>query len=85
MPATTSGPPDRMSSACLFPLIVRGTLLEDGLQRLGLVSLTGYDRTEDRARAIAAGFDDHLVKPVGMEALGALVSRLVSERNAAKP
>lgn len=29
-----------------------------------LVAVTGYGRTEDRARTRAAGFDDHLVKPV---------------------
>jgi len=29
-----------------------------------LVAMTGYGRPEDRARALAAGFDDHLVKPV---------------------
>jgi two-component system, sensor histidine kinase len=29
-----------------------------------LVAMTGYGRPEDRARALAAGFDVHLVKPV---------------------
>jgi CheY-like chemotaxis protein len=29
-----------------------------------LISQTGYGRPEDRARALAAGFDVHLVKPV---------------------
>ena len=29
-----------------------------------LIALTGYGQTEDRRRALAAGFDDHLVKPV---------------------
>ncbi|HET6899530.1 MAG TPA: ATP-binding protein, partial [Vicinamibacteria bacterium] len=29
-----------------------------------LVAMTGYGRPEDRARALAAGFDAHLVKPV---------------------
>ena len=31
---------------------------------LRLVAMTGYGRPEDRARALAAGFDAHLVKPV---------------------
>jgi len=31
---------------------------------LRLVAMTGYGRPEDRARALAAGFDEHLVKPV---------------------
>jgi PAS domain S-box-containing protein len=29
-----------------------------------LVALTGYGMRDDRARALAAGFDDHLVKPI---------------------
>jgi CheY-like chemotaxis protein len=29
-----------------------------------LVAMTGYGRPEDRARALASGFDAHLVKPV---------------------
>jgi signal transduction histidine kinase/CheY-like chemotaxis protein len=38
----------------------------DGLK---LVALTGYGRDSDRARSAAAGFDVHLVKPVGIEQL----------------
>lgn len=34
-----------------------------------LLALTGYGRPEDRARALAAGFDDHLVKPVSFDRL----------------
>jgi len=34
-----------------------------------LVALTGYGQADDRERAIAAGFDDHLVKPVDLPAL----------------
>ena len=34
------------------------------LRDIHLVAVTGYGRPEDRARARAAGFDDHLVKPV---------------------
>ena len=34
-----------------------------------LVALTGYGQDEDRRRAIAAGFDHHLVKPTSLEAL----------------
>ncbi|MGH8217906.1 MAG: PAS domain S-box protein [Steroidobacteraceae bacterium] len=36
---------------------------------LRLVAVTGYGRAEDRQRACAAGFDDHLVKPVDLQSL----------------
>lgn len=36
---------------------------------LRLVALTGYGQQEDRDRSHAAGFDDHLVKPVSPQAL----------------
>jgi CheY-like chemotaxis protein len=39
------------------------------LEGLRLVALTGYGQTEDRQRTRAAGFDDHLVKPVNFVAL----------------
>ncbi len=38
-------------------------------QRLHLVAVTGYGQAEDRQRALSAGFNDHLVKPVEMVAL----------------
>lgn len=44
-----------------------------------LVALTGYGRDEDRERTRDAGFDHHLVKPVDLEALQALVARDRSE------
>ena len=34
-----------------------------------LVALTGYGQAEDKARAWAAGFDDHLAKPADLRAL----------------
>ena len=39
------------------------------LPDLRLVALTGYGQADDRDRAIAAGFDDHLVKPADLLAL----------------
>ncbi|HYV56782.1 MAG TPA: ATP-binding protein, partial [Candidatus Nitrosopolaris sp.] len=49
---------------------IRGEL---GPARPALVALTGYGRDEDKARARAAGFDQHLVKPVDPDVLGPLV------------
>lgn len=38
-----------------------------------LVALTGYGQPSDRERAMAAGFDAHLVKPIGMDALDVVI------------
>ena len=46
------------------------------LKHLVLVALTGYGLSEDKARAMAAGFDHHLVKPVDLDALQELVERV---------
>jgi signal transduction histidine kinase len=40
------------------------------------VPLTGYGQEEDRRRALAVGFDEHLTKPVGFDRL----QRLLAER-----
>jgi two-component system, chemotaxis family, CheB/CheR fusion protein len=37
---------------------------DPALKRVRLVALTGYGRPEDRQAVLAAGFDEHLVKPV---------------------
>jgi len=39
------------------------------LNGVRLIALTGYGQCEDRERARAVGFDDHLVKPVEFQAL----------------
>jgi CheY-like chemotaxis protein len=39
-----------------------------------LVAMTGYGPVEDRRRAVAAGFDAHVVKPVEGEALLRIVA-----------
>jgi CheY-like chemotaxis protein len=38
-----------------------------------LVAVTGYGQTEDKARALAHGFDSHLVKPVNFQSLYKLI------------
>jgi PAS domain S-box-containing protein len=50
-------------------------------QGLRLVALTGYGRENDRARALAAGFDEHLVKPVAIERLVQVVGQLLQPRS----
>jgi len=40
-----------------------------------LVALTGYGQDSDKQRALSAGFDEHLTKPVKIERLQALLNR----------
>jgi len=41
---------------------------------LYLAALTGWDQPDDRARALAAGFDQHLVKPANLQALRGIMA-----------
>jgi len=41
-----------------------------------LVAVTGYSQDSDRRRALAAGFHHHLVKPVDLRAIEAIVTSL---------
>jgi CheY-like chemotaxis protein len=45
-----------------------------------LVAMTGWGRDEDRARALAAGFDRHVVKPLDLDCLRTLLSELRASR-----
>jgi DNA-binding response OmpR family regulator len=45
--------------------------------RTRLVAVTGYGQDHDRQRSAAAGFDDHLVKPVDIDQVNQLIQRLV--------
>jgi signal transduction histidine kinase/CheY-like chemotaxis protein len=47
-----------------------------GLAQTTLIALTGWGQQEDRRRSAAAGFDRHLVKPVGLEALKTVLESL---------
>ncbi len=42
---------------------------DEKLKSLRLVALTGYGQVEDRQRALAEGFEEHLVKPVDWQTL----------------
>ena len=46
--------------------------LGDSIQ---LVALTGYGRKEDRIKALHAGFDEHLVKPLNPPDLYRIIAR----------
>ena len=55
--------------------IARSIRGEVSLRHLVLVALTGYGRPEDKAEAMAAGFDYHLVKPVDLNELTEVFTR----------
>jgi CheY-like chemotaxis protein len=50
-----------------------------GTPRPYLVALTGYGQPADRAAALSAGFDEHLVKPLQPEDLAALLQGHAAE------
>ena len=54
------------------------------LRAVRLVALTGYGQAEDRARALHAGFDDHLVKPVDLAVLERTLAAISSEQLASR-
>ncbi|MGE0192434.1 MAG: response regulator [Planctomycetota bacterium] len=60
--------------------VVRALRAEPGHERAWLVALTGYGQAADRARSQAAGFDDHLVKPVSADELKAALRRASQAR-----
>jgi CheY-like chemotaxis protein len=45
-----------------------------------LIALTGWGQEKDRQRAMDAGFDAHIVKPVGLELLMETVNRYCNKR-----
>lgn len=45
-----------------------------------LVAMTGWGRDEDRDRALAAGFDRHVVKPLDLDGLRTLLTELRARR-----
>ena len=48
------------------------------LKNVRLVALTGYGQESDERRAEAAGFDIHVVKPVGFQRLQDLLTTLLT-------
>jgi len=48
----------------------------EGLERIRLVALTGYDGEHASERSREAGIDEHLVKPITMASLTALFDRI---------
>jgi CheY-like chemotaxis protein len=57
---------------------VRARSPEEG-GRIPALALTAYVRPEDRERALAAGYDRHLAKPIDPSDLASVVAELVEE------
>jgi CheY-like chemotaxis protein len=53
-------------------------------ESIGLVAVTGYGQEEDRRRALEAGIDRHLVKPVELDELRAVIEELAFQAPGAK-
>jgi CheY-like chemotaxis protein len=49
-----------------------------GLEAIKLVAVTGYGQDSDRARSAAAGFDEHLVKPITLDQVQRAIDRLTT-------
>lgn len=60
------------ASSCKYTETSAGS----GLHRL--IAVTGYSQEQDRMRAQAAGFDHHLVEPIEMKKLAAIISQASS-------
>jgi PAS domain S-box-containing protein len=54
--------------------VARTLRADPAMARVRLVALTGYGRDEDRRQARAAGFDEHLVKPIDPDTLERLLA-----------
>jgi CheY-like chemotaxis protein len=48
------------------------------------IALTAFTRQDDRGKAIQAGFDDYLAKPVEPGSLVARIAQAVAQRGAAE-
>lgn len=57
-------------------LIQRIRGLPPPVSRIPAIAVTAYARTEDRDRAVGAGYDAFLTKPIEVDELGALVAHL---------
>jgi len=62
--------------------VARRIRAEEWGKAITLVALTGWGQESDRRRSQEAGFDTHLVKPLDLEKLSALLARLPAHASA---
>ena len=55
--------------------VARTLRKEEDLSHI-LIAVTGYGQGEDKERALQAGFDHHLTKPVGLRELEAILQKV---------
>lgn len=56
----------------------------EGCRQALIIAVTGYGQEEDRQRSHDAGFDHHLVKPVGIAELRALLGGVSGQQNGSR-
>jgi CheY-like chemotaxis protein len=59
--------------------------LEQGERRVPIIALTANAMADDRAKCIAAGMDDYLSKPEGLEDIRKTLQRWVHDVRAPRP
>ena len=64
-----------------FDLLRRVRALEGGSARTPAIAVTAYARDDDKARALKAGFDAHVSKPMSANELLAVVEQLIGTKN----
>ena len=55
--------------------VLQNLRLDERFSRAPIVAVARSGRDEDRERSRAAGFDEHLVKPIRLDALRSLIER----------
>jgi PAS domain S-box-containing protein len=80
------GPPDILLSDIGMPggdgygLIAAVRALQEPARRVPAIAVTAFARPEDRIRALRAGFDMHLAKPIDIVELLTIMTRLTRDR-----
>ena len=64
--------------------IARAIKSDDSLRSICLIATSGYAAQEDKARSKAAGFDEHLTKPLDLPQLSQAIAQKVSEQKTIK-
>jgi CheY-like chemotaxis protein len=59
--------------------------VQKGLERTPIIGMTAHALTADRDRCVAAGMDDYLPKPVGLDSLRDMLAKWLDARDRAAP